>query len=259
MKIEFPFLTTPRWAIERLEKWGLDSPLFQSRVLAQFPTKSNDTIISLADLELCKMIESTIKSRKILGVDIARFGNDFTCILGYYNGYQIFKEKFSGQDLVKTANFIKHKIITEGYSCIVIDDTGLGGGVTDQLNEFCYANQIHNKVEIIAVNFAQSAISQEYEGIVTEMYFYAKNLIENKQINLIDEGDLFSELSRRKYKFTNKGKIRIEAKDEFKKRTGLSSPDEADAFVLACWGMRQYQVVGTMDWGEERATARMDW
>lgn len=253
MNIVNSSLTTPRWAVERLIEWGSDSPLFQSRVMSEFPTKTTDTIISLTSLEKCKNIIPTKKHHKILGVDVARFGSDDTVFYGYENYRKICKEKFNGQDLVKTSNMILHKIMHERYQTIVIDDTGMGGGVTDIL-----FNSEH-KSKIIPVNFGEKAINDEYDGIVTDMYYFAKDLIESGDIRVDDEGDLFQQLTSRKYKFTNKGKIKIESKDEYKKRTGKKSPDESDAFILCLWGLNNQYMSGALTSDGERETLIQAW
>lgn len=235
LKNPVPELTTVRWAVERLLAWGADGQMFVSRVLAEFPKSSTDTIISLADLERCRDIEPGLTTKKVLGVDVARFGSDNTCFYGYKDGKRLFRNKWNGQDTVKTANQIIHLIKTDGYDVIVIDDTGLGGGVTDQVNEYLGHDKF--RCQVIPVNFAEKAYSDDYDGIITEMYFTVKKMLEDQMFETVDEGSLFSELSSRKYKYNNKGKFKIESKDEFKKRTGLSSPDEADAFVLCQYGV----------------------
>ena len=258
MQLPFGSLTNPRWAVDRLLEWGHDSPLFQSRVLSQFPTKATDTIISLSSLEKCKDIDKIRKSKKTLGVDVARFGDDNTVLYGYDNGIEIYKQKFNGQNLVKTANLIIHKIKYEHYDIVVIDDTGLGGGVTDIVQTYLSENPVL-KTLVVPINFAEAAYSDDYDGIVTEMYFNAKRIIENKEVQVIDDGDLFQELSSRKYKFTGKGKFKIESKGEYKKRTKKKSPDEADAFVLCMWGLRQSTIYNANTFNSEEGREQYDW
>ncbi|KKL56314.1 hypothetical protein LCGC14_2246640, partial [marine sediment metagenome] len=238
-KVARPYLTTVEWAVRRLLDWGETNPLFISRVLGRFPKVGDDTVLSLQDLEASAMIELTESSSKSLGVDVARFGSDNTVLIGYKNFKQIHKKKFNGQDTVKTSNMIKHLIITEDYKTIVIDDTGIGGAITDQLND--WVNETNRIVEIIPVNFAESAQNEDdYSGIVTEMWFNVKKLIGEKRIQLIDDGNLFSELAGRKYDFDNKGRFKVESKQEYKKRNGSRSPDEADALILCVWGLTDH-------------------
>lgn len=256
-KMEYPYpgLTNPRWAVERISEWGIDSPLTKSRVLSQFPERATDTIISLTSLEKCKNVEHDNDNRMYLGVDVARFGIDNTCFYGDKGNQHIYKDQWNGQDTVKTANRIKAKI-REGYRTIIIDDTGLGGGVTDQVQHFIDESGLKD-VDLIPVNFAEASTSNEYDGIVTDMYYNAKYMLDDEELQVVDEGKLFSELTARKYKFTNKGKIKVESKDDYKKRTGKNSPDEADAFILCQWGKRKrddadliIDVEGRVDWDE---------
>ncbi len=240
-KNPYPKLTIVRWAVERLIEWGKDSPIFVSRVLGDFPKTTTDTIISLHDLN--KNVENEVsgKTKKILSVDVARFGSDDTVMFGFEHHNQIYKDKWNGQDTVKTANRIKNKI-KEGYTVVVIDDTGVGGGVTDQVKAFVDESVRYKEVEVIAVCFGSGAEDDDmYKGITTELWFNAKKIIEERRLNVIDKDNLFNELTSRKYKFTTKGQYQVESKDEYKKRTGKRSPDEADAFILGCWAMRDGQ------------------
>ena len=46
-----PGLVTPQWVQERQQIWGIQNPLYQSRVLGQFPDQTPDTLIPLSLLE----------------------------------------------------------------------------------------------------------------------------------------------------------------------------------------------------------------
>ena len=46
-----PYLVSRRWVYEKFWEWGEQSPLWQARVRGQFPTQSEDALISLAWLE----------------------------------------------------------------------------------------------------------------------------------------------------------------------------------------------------------------
>ena len=67
----------------------------------------------------------------------------------------------------------------------------------------------------------------------------------NGQVDIDDE-ELAQELSSIKYKFTRRGKIQIESKEELKKRLG-KSPDKADCMMLAYAevDMTEFSVVNT--------------
>jgi hypothetical protein len=46
-----PYLVTRRWVREKYAEWGPGHPLWEARVLGQFPTQAEDALISLAWLE----------------------------------------------------------------------------------------------------------------------------------------------------------------------------------------------------------------
>ena len=52
-----------------------------------------------------------------------------------------------------------------------------------------------------------------------------------RDCRLPEDDELASELASPQYKYTSSGKIKIESKDEMKKR-GIRSPDKADALAL---------------------------
>ena len=78
-----------------------------------------------------------------LGVDVARFGDDETIIAENVANNITLPIMRKGQDLMRTVgDIVKHyRYLTEKYPDysgpieVNIDDTGLGGGVTDRLSE----------------------------------------------------------------------------------------------------------------------------
>ena len=58
-----------------------------------------------------------------------------------------------------------------------------------------------------------------------------KDFIYENYLKMPDDLELIEDLAGRKYEFDSKGRLRIESKDEFKKRFGRS-PDKGDAFLM---------------------------
>src|ERR1035437_7572045 len=52
-----PYLTTRRWVTEKYHEWGPNHPLWESRVLGNFPAQAEDALLSLTWLELAKIRE----------------------------------------------------------------------------------------------------------------------------------------------------------------------------------------------------------
>lgn len=240
-----PGAVTKEWIEERKEDWGEDSPLYQSRVLAQFPDEGEDTLISLRLIEAAidKKIKWDAVNRpiKAIGVDVARFGTDKTVIT--------VKEGEAVKEIVwltgKDTNWTlaKTKEMDEKYKTdnIVIDDTGVGGGVTDGLKNWKRLSDNLSPV-ILPINNASAPTrvygTIEFENIKAEMFWILRNEFINGTISIIEKGHLVSELSTIKYDYTpGQQKIFIVSKKTMKK-LGFDSPDFADSLVLAHWGTR---------------------
>jgi hypothetical protein len=58
-----------------------------------------------------------------------------------------------------------------------------------------------------------------------------KGWLERRDCRLPNEEGLFAELVSPRYSFTSNGKLKLESKEELKRR-GLPSPDSADAIAL---------------------------
>ena len=127
----------------------------------------------------------------------------------------------------------------EGKVYVQIDDTGLGGGVTDRLKEVRKEQKLY-KMQIIPINAAEKIetdtaagkdAAEKYNNLTTAMWASMRDLLDNKQIVIEDDEQTVGQLSSRKYTMTSNGKLEIESKKEMKKR-GLDSPDRADALSL---------------------------
>jgi hypothetical protein len=72
-------LISKRW-VERAAKRGIDSNEYQVRVLGRFPSESEDTVVSLGDLQTAQAQNFEPGLPLIIGVDVARFGSDHTVV-----------------------------------------------------------------------------------------------------------------------------------------------------------------------------------
>ena len=111
---------------------------------------------------------------------------------------------------------------------IAVDDTGVGGGVTDRLREQGWS--VH------AVQAAARARSNNFANRRAELFWRVRELLnpEARQPLAIPAcfADLCSELSHIRYDFNSRGEIRIEGKDALRARLS-GSPDHADALALS--------------------------
>jgi len=227
-EVTHPALVTPDWVADAEKNWGKESYLYQVRVLGEFPSESEDTLIPL------KLIERATKRTAIetgeegteMGVDVARFGSDRTAIC-VRSGDQIkYLESFGGLDTMGTAGVVQR--IAKDYSpdAIRIDEVGVGAGVVDRLVESKLAN-------VIGVNVGRRASRPDHFAILrAELYDGLRERFVGERIVIPENADLISQLASIKYSSTSSGQMRIEGKDQMRSR-GERSPDLADAVMLA--------------------------
>lgn len=239
LKIVNPNLVTPLWAWDRLHHWGEDSPMFQAKVMAIFPTEGSDTLIKLADVEAA--LEKTWDEKEwmlrprvnVIGIDVARFGEDTTVFTAMDNLKMLDLDWHNGKDTMRTVGkgirMFKELGFKKEFDLFVIDDTGLGGGVSDRLNELGY--------HVLRVNFGEAADDAEnYYLIKAEIYWSVRRVFLEKQIRILDKGKLVGQMPTMRYDMTSKGQIEIVNKKKMKK-DGQKSPDFADSTALAIWGV----------------------
>ncbi len=238
-----------------IKKYGADSNVVRVRVFGEFPKQEDDVFIMLSLVEHCgskiyELPEDKGMPYIIFGVDVARFGDDETVIYRNTKGKLKLAVHRKGQDLMATVGDIVSqykKVMREfpdyqGRIYVNIDDTGLGGGVTDRLKEVKREQQLH-RLFIVPINAAEKIetdtkegkeAAEYYNNLTTHMWAVLRELMERKQIEIEEEADTFAQLSVRKYFMASNGKLELESKKEMKKR-GVSSPDRADAAALSVY------------------------
>lgn len=238
-------------------KYGKDSDVVRVRIDGQFPKGALDSFISLEIVETACSKDNRVKQSDIdasrvlhIGVDVARFGDDKTVITPRISGRVFEFRKYAKKSTMETAgNVIRcckeymGKYANIRTCLIKVDDSGVGGGVTDRLKEVIQEEKLPYRV--IPVNNGESATDEYYFNLGAQLWGNLKELLEqnfsNKmqgkndvQIELPYDDEMIKQLSVRKYHMTSKGKIQMESKDDMKKR-GIGSPDTADSLSLALY------------------------
>ena len=234
-----------------IRKYGEHSNVVKVRVYGDFPAQEDDVFLSLPLVE--QTIVNEIDTEKIykitMGVDVARYGDDETVIVTNVGGKIDIPIVRHGQSLMTTVGdivmqykqLIKEYPNYKGVITVNIDDTGLGGGVTDRLEEVKIEERLR-RLEIVPVNFGskppQDGSEDRYQDISTYMWATLKTLMENKEVSIANDEELVAQLSVRKYSITSTGKIMLESKKAMKDR-GIKSPDRGDAVVLSCFSQNK--------------------
>jgi hypothetical protein len=204
--------------------------LFRARVLGEFPSADDETLIPLRWIEsaLNKAEYSRLTpsaSRLRLAADIARFGDDST-VIGWRVGPKLIHiETMQGCDLMAVAKSIAALAFREQPETIAIDCIGIGAGVVDRLREMDIQG-------IQGINVSHRAYDPErFANRRAELYWGLRERFRQGDIQLPNDQLLVQELAAIKYLITARGQIQIEGKDRMKKRMG-HSPDRADMLAM---------------------------
>lgn len=253
--IEKPYLITLKWVVEKAIDWGMDHPLFVSKVLGQFPEDSPDTLIPLGAIESAQLRVAypAPGERRVIGVDVARFGSDSSVFTAIHGKKFIDKKQFSKLDLVALSGAViswaRELFGDEGADVIVVDETGLGGGVVDILREAQRDDSLKRNTEVRGVQFGAGCEEprdrEKFVNLKARMFrLLSDDLKDANGLCLPDEDVYIDELPTIRYQFDTKGRMVIESKDDYKKRTGRKSPDHADSLALANFGRYDEMTVG---------------
>lgn len=233
LPLENPHLVTPLWAWTRLHAWGEDSPMYRARVEAIFPEESENTLFPLDKIEQAihrVAPEHDREERMAVGIDVARYGSDTTVITAVH-GTEV-KEMYwhEGKDLMETTGeairIFNELGMRKSQDLFAVDDTGVGGGVSDRLIELGY--------RVARINFGSKSTDDRFTNLKAQLFWHAKDLFSNGEVTILDKGKLVAQLSTVRYNYTSQGKLEIVSKDKMKKE-GFGSPDFPDSLAIALW------------------------
>jgi len=211
-------------------RYGEESNAYRIRVLGEFPRSDDDTIIPMELLESAKHRDTRAYEDApiIWGLDVARFGSDSSVLCKRQSNVVHTLERWRNLDLMQLTG----AVVAQYEACdhksrpaeILVDSIGLGAGVVDRLREL--------NLPARGINVSESpAMGQTYINLRAELWGKAKAWLEKRDCKLPNNEDLIAELATVRYSFNSSGKMKIESKDDIRRR-GLKSPDMADAFVL---------------------------
>lgn len=227
--IESP-LVSDEFVEEMKTRYGIDSNAYRIRVLGEFPTADDDTILSMAVVQAAvgRDIAITAGTRPVWGLDVARFGSDRTVLAKRIGNVVTEIEGWRGADLMQTVGKVKAQydglLPSQQPSEILVDSIGLGSGVVDRMREL--------GMPVRGINVSESpAFGNVYANLRTELMYRVRGWLEQRGSRLPDDPELVTELTSIRYSFTSTGKLKAEGKDEMRRR-GLKSPDKADAIFL---------------------------
>jgi len=239
---------------EDAEDVGEDSPLFVSMVCGLSPEEAEDTLIRLSWVQQAQDREVDCVEPRVLGVDVARMGLNETYAMRMMGRRASVAFAHVGQDLGVTVGKIRHAHERDHYQVIAVDDTGVGGGITDWLS----ASPEFRRVHIIPVNFgARSDHPERYVNMKTQIAFMVKAELkagfddsENPHVGLSlpEDKKLAGQLTAHKVRYDDRQRYRVTTQHETGadaefSLTSTQSPDRAHALMLANYARAQAGVL----------------
>ena len=216
------------------KEWGEDSDRCRVRIRGEFPRGGSTQFISgdVVALARKRIVEGHQTMPVILGVDVARFGDDRSVIFkrqgrkseicgGKAQGI------FYGIDTQKLGGLVQEAIDREHPDAVVIDGDGIGGAVYDYLKARGY-----DRRTLLHEFHGGSTPSDQHKYLNkrAEVWGDMRDWLEGAQIP--DDPEMETDLTGPDYGYhPSKGCLVLESKDEMKSR-GVDSPDLGDALAM---------------------------
>jgi phage terminase large subunit len=223
------------YAEEIAREYGEQSNVYRVRVLGEFPLSEDDAVIPLGLIEAAvgRDVVPT-EAGMVWGLDVARFGDDSTALCKRKGNMLLepIKERRK-MDLMQVCGWVvkewSETPVGERPGSINVDVIGLGAGVVDRLREL--------QLPVRGINVGEAAATdpKRFMRLRDELWFAALAWFDARNCRIVRDDGLIAELVGPKYKIESSGKIKVESKDEMKKR-GVRSPNKADAFCLSLAG-----------------------
>lgn len=214
------------WAEQQIKTYGRDNPWVMYSILGLFPPSSINSLLGPDEVRAAMSRhlrpDAYNWSQKRLGVDVARFGDDRTIIFPR-QGLASFKpvEMRNARSNEIAARVMMAKKNWRSETEFVDGTGGFGSGVVDSLIQAGFSP--------FEINFSGKAIDPRYFNKRAEIHFQLAEWVKRGGA-LPNIPELLRELTAPTYTLQN-GKLRVEDKDQIKKRLGFS-PDLADALAL---------------------------
>jgi len=231
-RYRYKYLANAEWIEARKREFGEGSPYYDIRVRGAFARQADNAVIpaSVVDGAVRRWDSTDPDGPLELGVDVARFGADDSGIVWRRGWWASEPITVHGFDTVQVANRVR-KVCDDfkhpGERPRVRLDTsnGYGAGVADILRQ-------DDDKDIVDVCASESATDKHYVRMRDELWFRMGKWLKHGAI--ANDRVLVGELKAPTYRVDERGRQKVESKEDLKKRL-RRSPDRADALALAVY------------------------
>jgi len=217
-----------------LAKYGENHPIYQIKVLGEFPKSDSTLLFAPEDIQKFENNDHTVAVYTGMpiefGVDIGRSENRSICCIRQGEKILKFEEKYLTGGMVDTIEITQWILeLMHAYTpqAVKIDAIGLGAGPYDNLKS------LYPKIIMPVIGNA-AAVDQHrlrYVNLRAQGFWNLTMLLPGLYCPEVPER-LITELGNLHYTQPNQ-KILIESKKDFVANSGLQSPDYLDALMYA--------------------------
>lgn len=237
-----------RIAIERRRrKYGEGSILFQSRVRGIAPAQAEDSLIRWEWCEAAAERYNDPEYRRTgvraLGVDVANSeSGDLAAIARWLGACLLEVETRPCPDANQLGLAVAVEMAISGIDPmhVGVDSVGVGAGTVNKLKEVRQFVQALNggsravpELEFVEDGREPVGDSAKYFNLRSQMWWQMREDLQHGRIALPFDEELFRDLTTPRW-WTQNGAIRVEGKEDIRKRLGRS-PDKGDAAVYGNW------------------------
>lgn len=247
-------LVTRAWVRGRIKEWGKDNALVRSKVDAQYPEIGDDILITPGMIQKCIAAFSDLPgdSQGRYSADIARMGADKCVVYRNRGGVMSFVAEWGKTDTAETTrNLIDILAPHQGGVSMIIDiGGGLGAAPFDAMRMEGHPVQQFDGSAKPLSDTSPREDGLRFQNRRAEQYWALREECDRSAVGIEPTNlRLQAQLLNIKYDTTATGRIKIEAKQDIKKRAGDgASPDHADTVMMATvpadeWGLYEMQKV----------------
>ncbi len=217
-----PGMITRQDIADRKAEWGEDSSLYQGAVLARFSDNPDEVVVPLFHATEAARRDLRPEGPVVLGCDIARFGHDKTVVVRRQGPVARIVWRVRGHDTMRTVGYLKAYCDTHDVDVLVVDESGVGGGVVDRLRELK-----PGRARLVPFLGGKKAESDRYANRITEVWWRMRERYLDGEMDTEEDDALIGQVSSRTHMIDGGSRIVLQSKREMPK-----SPDEADALAM---------------------------
>lgn len=228
-------LVSRAWVEDKLRRWGPENPMFVSKVRGRFPKITTDGLIPMSWVRAAQGRELAPMAPIEIGVDVGG-GGDRSVIAVRRGPVVRIARRDQNPNTMETCGNVLDAMRESGATTVKVDEIGIGRGVVDRAREVLKPQSPPRGwvSPVVGVNVGRTARDSEaFANLRAEGFWGLRERFQDGDIDIDpSDEDLAAQLVDLKYGRTSSGKIKIESKEELRRR-GKPSPDDADAVMLA--------------------------